>query len=140
MPTYRNNTDYTINYENKGKLYSFPPHKEYPAKFWVPYRELGLELVSADYPPVPDSILLSGTFRFDYEIERRFNFERCNKYRLNIELQEGRVRLYTGSSRVGAEINTDYDVVLDWEKAPYIRVVGLDGKNVVRIHVEVVEE
>lgn len=140
MPTYRNNTDYTINYENKGKLYSFPPHKEYPAKFWVPYQELGLELVSADYPPVPDSILLSGTFRFDYDIERRFNFERCSKYHLNLELWEGRIKLYTGSSRVGAEINTNYDVVLDWEKAPYIRVVGLDGKNIVRIHVEVVDE
>ena len=101
MPTYRNNTDLAINYESKGKLYSF---SDYPAKFWVPYQELGLELVNADYPPVPDSIIISGTFRFDYQIERRFNIEHCESYRFKVSVQSGRVKLYAGQSRVGVEI------------------------------------
>ena len=139
MPTFRNNTDLTINYESKGKLYSFPPHKDYPATIWVPYQELGLELVNADYPPVPDSILVSGTFRFDYQIERRFNFDHCGKYRLKLSVNEGRVKLYAGNSRVGAEISGDYEATFDWDKAPYIRVVGLDGMSMVRIDAEIAD-
>ena len=138
MPTYRNNTDIAINYESKGKLYSFSPHKDYPAKFWVPYQELGLELVNADYPPVPDSIIISGTFRFDYQIERRFNIEHCESYRFKVSVQSGRVKLYAGQSRVGVEIVEDYDAVLDWEKAPYVRIVGLDGTSLEKVDAEAV--
>ena len=48
MPTYRNNTDNAISYASKGKLYRFPPHKDYAARFWLPYQELGLELINPD--------------------------------------------------------------------------------------------
>ena len=139
MPTYRNNTDIAINYESKGKLYIFPPHKDYPANFWVPYQALGLELVNEDYPPVPDSIMVSGTFRFDSHIERRFTFEHCEKYRLKVLVQSGRVKLYAGRSKVGVEIFDKYDAVLEWERAPYIRVIGIDDTSVVKIDAEAIE-
>ena len=128
MPTYRNNTDLPINYEHKGHLYNFPPHKDYPAKFWLPYQELGLELVSADYPPVPESIMVSGTFRFDYQIERRFNIEHCDKYRLKLSVEQG--------TKVGAELAGNYEVVLSWDRAPFFKLVGVEENNVVRVDAE----
>ena len=138
MPTFRNNGDVAINYTRDGNLYSFPPNKNYLCNFWVPYQELGLELVNADYPPVPDSIMLSGTFRFDYEIERRFNFDHCKKYKLKLSVEQGTVKLYAGRSKVGVEINGDYETVLSWDRAPFVRVIGIDGLNVVRIDAEAV--
>ena len=138
MPTFRNNTDIAITYESKGKLYSFPPHKDYPANFWLPYQGLGLELVNPDYPPVPDSIIISGTFRFDYQIERRFNIDHCEKYHLKLSVESGRVRLYKGHSKVGLELTGDYDAVLDWDRVPCIRIVGVDGTSMVKIEAEVI--
>ena len=138
MPTYRNNTDTPINYNSKGKLYSFPPHKDYPARIWVPYQELGLELVNPDYPPVPESLMLSGTFNFGAGIERKFSFEHCDSYSLRVQVKSGKVKLYTGSSRVGAEIEGSYDTVLQWEKAPYIRIAASKPSEV-RIDAEMVE-
>lgn len=139
MPTFRNNTDLAINYESKGKLYSFPPHKDYPAKIWVPYQELGLELVNADWPPVPENILISGVFRFMDGMERRFNFNHCDKYHLNINVYAGHIRLYVGASRIPVELTRDYDTVLDWEKAPYIRLVGYPTESEIGVHAEVCE-
>ena len=139
MPTYRNNTDFPINYEHKGQLYNFPPHKDYPAKFWLPYQELGLELVSADYPPVPESILVSGTFSFAQQMERRFNIGHCDKYRVKLSVEQGTIKLFTGSSKVGAEINGSYESVLSWDKAPFFRLVGVDESNVVRVDAELVD-
>ena len=140
MPTYKNNTDVAINYNNKGRLYSFPPHTEYPALIWIPYKELGLELVSADYPPVPEKLLLSGTFKFEKQVERRFNFTHCDKYKLKLSVSEGCVKMYAGNSKVGAEISGDYDTVIDWEKAPFIRVIGVAERSMVRIDAEVLDE
>ena len=137
MPTFRNNTDLAINYESKGKLYSFPPHKDYPATIWVPYQELGLELVNPDYPPVPDRILVSGMFRFMDGMERKFNFAHCEKYHLNIHVHAGHIKLYIGSSRIGMELMRDYDVVLDWEQAPFIRLVGYETESEVYVNAEV---
>ncbi|MBQ7220784.1 MAG: hypothetical protein IJS28_07385 [Synergistaceae bacterium] len=139
MPTYRNNTDTAINYSSNGKLYSFPPKTDYPCNFWVPYQELGLKLVNPDYPPVPNSIMLSGTFKFAKGVERRFNFEHCGKYRVKVRVKSGAVRLFTGSSRTGAEIDGEYEAVFDWEKAPHIRVTGIEGENEIRIDAEAVD-
>ena len=138
MPTYRNNTDIAINYESKGKLYSFPPHKDYPANFWLPYQELGLELVNPNYPPVPDSTIISGTFKFDHQIERRFNFDHCEKYHLKLSVESGKVKLYKGYSKVGVELTEDYDVVLDWDRVPFVRIVGIDDTSKVKIYAEVI--
>ena len=139
MPTFRNNTDLAINYEHKGKLYSFPPHKDYPAKIWVPYQELGLELVNADYPPVPESILVSGTFRFMDGMERKFNMNHCSKYHLKICVYAGHIKLYAGSSRMATELTKEHDFVFDWEKAPYIRLVGYETESEVYVHAEAME-
>ena len=139
MPTYRNNTDLPINYEHKGHLYNFPPHKDYPAKFWLPYQELGLELVNADYPPVPESIIVSGTFSFAQQMERKFNIGHCDKYKLKLSVEQGTIKLFTGSSKVGVEVNSSYDVELNWDRAPYFRIVGVEGENVVRVDAEVVD-
>ena len=129
MPTFRNNTDLAINYEHKGKLYSFPPHKDYPAKIWVPYQELGLELVNADYPPVPESILVSGIFIFTDGMERKFNISHCSKYHLQIRVYAGHIKLYAGSSRISTELTREHDFVFDWEKVPYFRLEGYRKRN-----------
>ena len=139
MPTFRNNTDLAISYESKGKLYSFPPHKDYPAKIWVPYQELGLELVNVDWPPVPESILLSGMFTFTDGMERKFNISHCNKYRLKVSVHAGHLKLYVGSSRIATELTREHDFILEWEKAPYIRLEGYPTESQVYIHAEVCE-
>jgi hypothetical protein len=139
MPTYRNNSDIAIMYNTKGGQYSFPPHKNYEANIWVPYQELGLELVNPDYPPVPESILLSGTFKFEKGLERKFSIRHCNKYRLKLTANTGRVKLYLGSSKMGVEVSENYDCELNWSRAPFVRVSGLDVVSDVRIDAEVVE-
>lgn len=128
MPTYRNNTNNPINYAYGKNIYTFPPKKDYPCKFWLPFQELGLELVDADYPPVPSKILISGNFLFSKGTERKFNIEHCEKYRLHVKVSNGTLRLYTGTSRRGVDIQGDYETLLAWEFAPYIRLSGItDG-------------
>ena len=139
MPTYRNNSDIAINYNHNGRLYSFPPHKDYEAIVWVPYQELGLELVSADYPPVPESILLSGSFMFERGMERKFNITHCERYKLKIQVKTGRVRMYTGNAKIGLEVNDEYSGELDWERAPYIRIISVDVQSEVKMNAEVVK-
>ena len=139
MPTYRNNSDIAITYNTKGGQYSFPPHKNYEATVWVPYQELGLELVNPDYPPVPESILLSGKFTFEKGLERKFSVKHCEKYRLKMSVSTGRVKLYMGSSKMGIDVSGDYECDLDWGRAPFVRVVGLDPASDVRVHAEVID-
>ena len=136
MPTYRNDTDKTISYASKGKLYSFPPHKEYAAKFWLPYKELGLTLINMDFPPIPEKIFISGQFKFSEGVERKFNIEHCEKYSLLISMKTGKLKLYTGNSRGGIEISTDYFTRLEWAFAPYIRIVGLENGTIANIRAE----
>ena len=139
MPTYRNNSNTAINYNHNGRLYSFPPHKDYEAIEWLPYQELGLELVSADYPPVPESILLSGSFTFERGMERKFNIRHCERYKLNITVKSGKVRMYTGNAKIGLEVSDEYSGTLDWERAPYIRILSVDVQSEVKIDAEVVK-
>ena len=136
MPTYRNNTNNAISYTSNGKLYTFPPHKDYAAKFWLPYQELGLELINADYPPVPEKFFISGEFKFNYGIERKFNIGICEKYSLLISMEAGKVKLYTGNSRSGVEIAGDYATQLEWQYAPYIRLVGLQNGTIAHVRAE----
>ena len=82
--------------------------------------------------------MISGTFRFDYQIERRFNIDHCDKYRLKVSVESGRVKLYKGHSKVGLELTGDYEAVLDWDRVPYVRVVGIDGTSMVKIDAEVI--
>ena len=73
MPTFKNNTTRYIDHnamlqdpngEKSKILVRFAPGEERALPFWLPYQQLGLTLVNADYPAVPNTILISGTFNF----------------------------------------------------------------------------
>ncbi len=136
MPTYKNNTNHTINYVYGKNIYTFPPKKEYACNFWVPYEKLGLELVNADYPPVPSKVLVSGTFDFIAGMERKFNIECCRKYKVTLKVFNGSASFYSGNSPNRIEVTDKYVVKLDWSYAPYIRVVGLTDQTRLSIYVE----
>ena len=155
MPTFRNNGKRTVFYNGKiqdpnGKtrdvLVFFDAGKEVGLLFWVPYEQLGLELVSADNPSVPNTVLLSGTFNFNKNTERKFTIEHCDRYILYIIIQNGAVKVYPGNSTIAAEVRANvenpfhYKIVYDWEFAPYLRVVGLEDGTKATIHAEVYRE
>ena len=155
MPTFKNNGENRIVYKgiiqqpNEKKqevLVFFDAGEEVALSFWVPYEELGLELVSADSPAVPNTILLSGTFSFDEGTERKFPIEHCDKYMLYVIMQSGARKRYPGSSKVGAEVRGDvkhpfhYKIVYDWEYAPFLRVIGLEDNTEITIHGEIFRE
>ena len=152
MPTFRNGGERPVTYQGiiqrpNGKeqevLIIIDAMKDMALDFWLPYEELGLELVDADNPPVKGSTLLSGTFMFDAGTERKFTIGHCDKYILDVILQSGSVKVYHGNAPIGVEIRTDVDVqyryhiVNDWEYAPYLRVVGLEDGTEAIIHAEV---
>lgn len=152
MPIFRNDTERMIDYEclvqspteePKKILIRFDPGKEYALTFWVPHVPLGLTLVDANQPKVPLTVLLSGTFDFAKDVERRFNIERCDTYILNVIVQSGKVALYPAGTDIAVEIAQDtetpfyYRAVYDWEFAPFIRVKGLDAASKATVHAEV---
>ncbi|MBQ7262463.1 MAG: hypothetical protein IJR14_01970 [Synergistaceae bacterium] len=151
MPTFRNDGAQVVTHKMtiqsptdppRRGLIRFDPGAEVALPYWVPYKELGLTLVSED-PKVPDTILASGTFGFDAGMERKFDIEQCDTYIVNVIVQTGRVMLYPGSTKTGVEIVQDADVpfhyrgVYDWEHAPYLRLVGLDAGTRATVHAEV---
>ena len=152
MPTFRNDGERIVVYKGiiqdpngkpKEELVFFDTGKDVGLNFWVPYEALGLELVSADNPPVPNTVLLSGTFNFDEGTERKFTIGHCDRYMLYIIIQHGILKLYPGSATIGTEIRADvenpfhYHVVYDWEFAPYLRAVGLTDGTEATIHAEI---
>lgn len=152
MPTFKNGGERVVVYKGivqppNGKtreiLVFFDAGKETKLNFWVPYEELGLELVDADNPAVPETVLLSGTFKFDTGTERKFTLGHCDKYMLDIIMQGGRVKVFHGNSDIGAELSAQsdisyrYHVINDWEYSPYLRVVGLEDGTEATIHAEV---
>ncbi len=152
MPTFKNNGTRTVVYKGtvqdpNGKpreiLVFFDAGAEVGLLFWVPYEELGLELVSADSPSAPNTVLLSGTFSFDKNTERKFTVGHCDRYMLYVIIQSGALKIYPGSSTVGAEVRANvenpfhYKIVYDWEYAPYLRAVGLEDGTKATIHAEV---
>lgn len=151
MPTFKNETTHYIDYEAliqspsgepKKILVRFKPNEERGLPFWLPYQKLGLTLVNADYPAVPNTILISGNFNFDEGTERKFNIEPCDTYVVNVIVQKGRVVMYPGNSAVCVEIaeNTEvpyhYKATLDWEYSPFLRLIGKENGTVVTVHAE----
>lgn len=124
MPTFRNDGERAVIYtEPDGKnITIFDPGKNVQLVHWIPYKRLGLTLVSESYPPVPDSILISGKFKFFDGMERKFEIEPCKKYELEITPMEGTLKLYLGASTKSRVITDSYREILDWQNAPYIRV------------------
>ena len=152
MPTFKNNTTRIVDYEctvqsptdgPKKILIRFDPGKEVALPFYVPHEKLGLTLVNANQPKVPPTVLLSGTFNFADNVERRFNIELCDTYILNVIVQKGKVALYAAGTDVPVEIAQDaespyhYRAVYDWEFAPYIRVKGVGAASTATVHAEV---
>lgn len=72
--------------------------------FWIPYEELGLELIDADNLPVPDTVPLSGTFKFDEGTELKFTLGYCDKCILNVIVQSGTVKVYPANTIINVEI------------------------------------
>ncbi len=152
MPTFKNGGERTVVYKGivqppnekpREILVFFDAGKETKLNFWIPYEELGLELVNADDPPIPNTVLLSGTFSFDEGTERKFTLEHCDKYTLYIIVQSGSIKVYPSSSTIPVEVRADleipyhYNVVYDWEYSPYLRVVGLEDGTEATIHAEI---
>ena len=136
MPTFRNETQRAIIYtEPCGKdIIIFDPGKNVQLVHWIPYQKLGLKLVNENYPPVPNTLLVSGEFVFTRGMERKIDIEPCQKYTLEIKPSEGAVRVYLGSSDKGKVVSvSDYSGVQEWQYAPYIRVVGITEKSTVSI-------
>ena len=140
MPTYRNKTEHIINYEAGGKIYSFPANKETGINIYVPYKELGLELVDEEYPPLKSKILASGKFRFSAGMERKISIPHCGKYSLQLSVSGGKLRLYFGNAHIGKELSGSYESVEEWGYAPYIRLLGLEDGTEAMIYAEVYEE
>lgn len=140
MPTYKNNSEQLINYETGGKIYSFPANKETGTNICVPYKELGLELIDENYPPVKSKVLISGTFKFSAGMERKINIPHCNKYRIKVSVKSGRLKQYLGSSGIGIELTGDNENVYEWGYAPYIRLLGLETGTEASVYGELVEE
>lgn len=155
MPTFKNNTDKAIIYRGtirppdrskQEAIIIVDAGKEIRLNFWLPYEALGLDLVDENNPPVPDTLLLSGMFKFDKGTERKYTIGQCDKYTVDVIVQTGGVKIYAGSSPTGAEIIADigspyhYSAVYDWEYAPYIRVVGIEDGTEVVLHAEVTRE
>lgn len=152
MPTFKNGGERTVVYKGivqppnekpREILVFFDAGKETALDFWIPYEELGLELVNADEPPVPNTVLLSGTFSFDKGTERKFAIGHCDRYTLYIIVQSGGIKVYPGNSTIPVDMRTDleypyhYNVVYDWEYTPYLRVVGLEDDTEATIHAEI---
>lgn len=94
-----------------------------------------LELIDADNLPVPDTVPLSGTLKFDEGTELKFALGHCDKCILNVIVQSGTVKVYPANTIIGVEIRSDleipfyYSELFDLEYAPYLRVVRLEDKN-----------
>ena len=156
MPTFQNDTNRliecraTLQTEDGPKkvLVQFPPKpRKGPAEakklpFWVPWREAGLTLVDPEWPPAPQVTLVSGTFDFEQGMTREFAIPECGKYVVDLIVQSGRVKLYAGGDKAGAEIvkNTivpfRYRGFYDWEQAPRLRLVGMEEDTRATLHVE----
>lgn len=152
MPTFRNDGKNRVVYKGiiqqpnekpQEVLVFFDAGEKVGLNFWVPYEELGLELVDADSPAVPNTVLLSGTFSFDEGTERTFPLGHCDIYVLNVIIQSGKVKVYAGSSAIGVEVTINenipyhYTGIYDWGHAPYLRVVGLEDNTEATINAEV---
>ena len=137
MPTFKNCTDKIINYESGGKIYSFLPGRTFGLAEWIPYQELGLELIDENYPKVPSSILISGRFKFSKGLERKFSIPHCESYNLKISVKSGALKLYTSNSTLGVELSGDYVTTLQWSYTPFIRLKGLEAGTEASVHAEI---
>ena len=151
MPTFRNDTDKYIDFDDfiirnerrEHVIVRFKPGEERKLDYWLPYLQKGLTLVDADNPPVGETILISSTYDFTTGLERKFNIPPCDRYVVNIIVQEGTIKFFIGASSNYQEVSEEADVpyryrtVLEWEVAPYIRLKCDSGTAKVTLNVEI---
>lgn len=134
MPTFKNTTNKPIEYITAGKdILIIDPNEIKELEYWIPYQQLGLELLNESYPPVPNEILLNGTFKFMAGMTRKFDIEPCTKYALSIKNKGASILLYLGGSKSAIEITDEYSDIFSWEYAPFIRVQAPSGDSYVQI-------
>ena len=119
MPTFKNTNDKPIYYEVHGKQYCFEPNKEYALDIWIPYGNLGLELIDENYPAVREDVLVSSSFRFSNGLVRRFNIEPCESYEVDIEVKKGAAKLSFGTSKTLIDLTDKFISKKTWSYAPY---------------------
>ena len=71
---------------------------------------------------MPDSVIVSGKFKFFDGMERKFEIDPCKTYELDITPQEGTLILKLGASEKSRVIRERYQAAIEWSNAPYIRV------------------
>ena len=135
MPTFKNNTNKPIVYETNGKdILIIDPNEIKEIEYWIPYQQLGLELLSASYPPVPNQILINGTFKFMGGMSRKFENEPCEKYALCVEVYGEAVTLTLGGSQNAFQVKAEYKDVFSWEYVPYITIHSPSGVSTVTVY------
>ena len=134
MPTFRNNTNKPIAYETNGKdLLIIDPNEIKELEYWIPYQQLGLELLSESYPPVPNQVLINGTFKFMGGMSRKFEIEPCQKYALRVKVDGEAVTLALGGSQQAFHVKDEYTDVFSWEYVPYIKIHSPLGASTVTV-------
>ena len=133
MPTFRNGTERPIYHNFNGRQYCFEPYKKYGLEFWIPYAQLGLELVDDEFPPVRDDVFVSGEFKFQNGVSRRFNIEPCNAYNLKINVQSGACKIYFGHSTNFVEVRANYEIRKEWSYAPFFKIAAIEDDTVINI-------
>lgn len=143
MPTFRNDGERPVIYNdpNGTEIIIFDPGKDVQLIRWVPYKKLGLTLVSESYPAVPDTVLISGEFKFTKGMKRRFEIEPCDGYSLNVNPLKGSITLYCGASKHGYLYtnNTFYSGSFSWKYAPYLIIVCNSDEAIVDIRASIKE-
>ena len=142
MPTFRNDGERAVIYtEPNGKdIIIFDPNKNVLLVHWIPYKRLGLTLVSESYPPVPNTVLISGVFKFTQGMSRKFEIEPCQKYELDVYPVSGELWLSYGASQGARYIKEfDYHEVIDWQNVPYITLRGGIGGGTANVQAMVKE-
>lgn len=137
MPTFRNDGERPVIYNdpNGTEIIIFDPGKNVQLIRWVPYKRLGLTLVSESYPAVPDTVLISGEFKFTRGMKRKFEIEPCKSYTFDVNPISGSVKLYCGASKRGDLLTSGgfYSRNIDWKYAPYLVMVGNSNEATVYI-------
>ena len=136
MPTYRNDTKSKITFPDATYL-EFYPGQSRSIRYHIPYRDLGLTLVS-DQPYVSRGDTGNGNRMAYFEFEilkgetRRLDFPYCEGFHLSIEVTVGKIYVYYGDSDVGVMVDPyHYHVTpVPWSKVPWVIIKCTEGAKV----------
>jgi hypothetical protein len=152
MPTYKNVTNHVVTfivklYGNDGEtrriLVDLGVGEEKKLNFALPYAsERGIATTS-EYPPLPDPIIFDNALRYDEGMTREFAVRPCDKYMVQISVQEGEISYRFGNTGVPGILNASrqfmFEKRVDWESAPLIVLQGTVNDTLASLHVEEVQ-